>query len=739
MTACHNLVWTFVSTLDMPKSEWVFCNLCNEAVKCNVSNPRKSMANHQNKPVCYQKSISKKQKITNHGDGVSNNDVVKPTVESGPMNMDIHTLPEGIEVLPLQEFLEENVFKDPVLREQNNQLSQNEMEISSDRETKKLFGQSLVFRNDDEDLVYKDENCQQPSFEPYLFQNKLEKDYFDELKRNRNARSQRRSKSELNAQVGLKPVDSVVMDLAYIHSVKKGFTTSGVDDILSLMDEITQVSFNRTVNKTQWRTTKKNYDKFVDVFSPLKRPEFVLPSEMYGKDDRGKLLRPYYGVAVNISEEIGFELLKVRNVNEMFVFEYEHSENSNGNHLTGPFQTAERFKRLDSFVKQQHGEDAVPLCLALYSDPTKLNPTMTRNAHPVYLTILNILQSKPIFVGFVPHGVHNFDILEDLLSVNKRINVNKLKDEILGCLRPSDMMRFFEFLLDPLFDLAENGIVWQVGRGKEAEIRRFIPFLVALLGDELIQAERSGCSFQCKNYSCGRCLRKNCFSFYNETTNNDFTMGSYVTFTYNNGEYQSFILPYTISGLKLTDDLEKKSNKQKTLEFSVMTNLLVLDEVDGEWYNIEKFPHKVYVNAKIKKRLTSKTYDICSIQRNMGVCINTNDVLSIEDDDVKDLTTVRRPFCGLCNFGLGGSWKKAVVVRDAENLIDVVYDDGDMETNIPNNRFIYLDAPRKDYQMNILAEGKLSILLRRIEHFRSTCNKIFITNLSNLCTYYACM
>ena len=707
----------------MSKTVWELCDYCNEPVRCNVSNPRQSMANHQNKPVCYQKPISnKRKKIANHDSAVSNNDVVEPNVESGPMKMDIYTLAQEMQVLPFPEFLEEFVFQDPVLPERN-KLSQAEMDISLDQETTKHFGKSLVFRNDDEELVYKDQNSQQPSFEPYLFQKKLENDYFDELKRNRNARSQRRSKSELNAQVGLKPVDSVVMDLAYIHSVKKGFTTSGVDDILSLMDEITQVSFNRTVNKTQWRTTKKNYDKFVEVFSPLKRPEFVLPSEMYGKDDRGKLLRPYYGVAVNILEEIGFELLKVRNVNEMFVFQYEHIEDSDGNNLTGPFHTAERFKRLDSFVKEHHGEDAVPLCLALYSDPTKLNPTMTRNAHPVYLTILNILQSKPIFVGFVPYGVHNFDILEDLISVNKRINVNKLKDEILGCLRPSDMMRFFEFLLDPLFDLQENGIAWQVGRGIEAEIRRFIPFLVALLGDELIQAERSGCSFQCKNYSCGRCLRKNCFSFYKETNTNDYKMGSYVTFLYNSRIYQSFILPYTISGFKVTDDAEKKSNKNKTLEFSVMNNLFVLD-TDGEWYDIQAFPHKVYVNAKIKKSLSSKTYTVFSIQRKMGVRINTNDVLSLEDDKIKDLATVRRPFCGLCNFGLGGTWKKAVVVRDVENLIDVVYDDGDIETNIPNNRFIYLEAPRKDYQMNILSEGKLSILLRRIEHFRSTGNKI---------------
>ena len=223
----------------MSKTVWERCDYCNELVRCNEANPRKSMANHQNKPVCYQKPSFKKQKIANHGIALKENesaveDMDRNVERNGAMKMDIHMLQREIQVLPLPEFLEEYVFQDPALNEQHNQLPA-EMDISSDRETKKMFGKTLVFRNDDEDFVYKDEDAPQPSFAPFLFQKKLEKDYFDELKRNRNARSQRRSKSELGSQVGLKPVDSVVLDLAYIHSVKKGFTTSGVDDMLSLM------------------------------------------------------------------------------------------------------------------------------------------------------------------------------------------------------------------------------------------------------------------------------------------------------------------------------------------------------------------------------------------------------------------------------------------------------------------------------------------------------------------------
>jgi hypothetical protein len=85
------------------------------------------------------------------------------------------------------------------------------------------------------------------------------------LKNKRNVRNQRRTKQEIDTQVELKPVDSVVLDLIYVHSVKKGFTNSRVKDNLTLIDDITGTSFNKTVNKTHWKATKRNYDKFVNV------------------------------------------------------------------------------------------------------------------------------------------------------------------------------------------------------------------------------------------------------------------------------------------------------------------------------------------------------------------------------------------------------------------------------------------------------------------------------------------
>jgi len=418
------------------------------------------MATHQNKMKCYlvcQQSMNatnenitsvSQERIPVHDHSGSMPMPRTLNVDPGVMGMDIHILPQELNIPPFEDFANQEIFQDNSSKLPNYVLS-SAMEIPSEIDVhnsieNNVFGSTLVCLSD-EQWIYKSNDLLQPSFKYFLFQKKLQRDYFGELKRKRSVRNLRRSKQEIDEQIELKPVDPVVLDLIYVHSVQKGFTNSKVEDYLSLMDVITQTSFNRTVNKTHWKTTKKNYDKFVDVFSPIKRPEYVLPPEMYGTDDNGDPLRPYYGVAVDILEEISFSLLNVDNIEKNFAFKYEERRNSTGNRLTGPFHTAERFKRLDQFVKSRHGEDAVPLCFVLYSDPTKLNPVMSRLAHPVYMYILNILghQCKTIFIGYIPHGVHNLDILDYLLTKNKGINVNVLKDEVLGCLKPSDMMRYF--------------------------------------------------------------------------------------------------------------------------------------------------------------------------------------------------------------------------------------------------------------------------------------------------------
>ena len=717
----------------MSKLVYRICSNCGPSrpVKCNANNPAKSMANHQSRMKCYVSSqdaavanmtTSVSQVIP--GSFVAHNidSMSCVNVDPGAMGMNIHILNQELNVPPFEDFANEEIFQDNPNRQPNFVLS-SAMDTQSETDVTILennsYGTTLVFLNENEEWIYKSNDSLQPSFKQFLFQKKLQEEFFGKLKRKRSVRNQRRTRQEIDEKIELKPVDPVVLDLIYVHSVKKGFTNSSIEDYLSLMDDITQTSFERTVNKTHWKTTKKNYDKFVNVFSPLKRPEYVLPPEMYGSDANGDPLRPYYGVSVDILEEISFSLLNVDNVQENFAFRYEEMKNCTGNRITGPFHTAERFKRLDKYVKKRHGEDAVPLCVVLYSDPTKLNPVMSRLAHPVYMYILNILghQCKTIFIGYIPHGVHNSDVLDYLLTENKGINVKVLKNEILGCLKPSDMMRFFEFVLDPMFDYMDKGIVLQVGSDREAEVRRFIPFLVNLLGDHIMQDERAGCCFHSQKFSCCRCLTRNCYSFYRLPVADNLDIGSYVRFQYRDYHYESFISPLSIKSISIIIEGKRTVLTVDTLQ--VLHN--------DVWYNIRDHPDKVYTKALVKRRNSNIEYVVHSIQWNRALLVDDKHI-AVNERDITDLTTIRSPLHGLCKFGLGGTWKNAVVVwtDENENKIDVCYDDGDTEYNIPNHRFIYLDgAPRNDDQMNMLAKGKLSILLRQIKHSEDTIGTIF--------------
>ena len=82
---------------------------CNEPVRCNVSNLRQSKANHQNKPVCYQKPILEKKNIANLDSAVSSKDVACGN-KCGSKWSDEDVLPQDIQVFPLPEYSIEHVL-----------------------------------------------------------------------------------------------------------------------------------------------------------------------------------------------------------------------------------------------------------------------------------------------------------------------------------------------------------------------------------------------------------------------------------------------------------------------------------------------------------------------------------------------------------------------------------------------------------------------------------------------------
>ena len=115
------------------QTELLRCRYCNQLVRCNAANPTKSMQRHQQLPKCVQELPSLKlQKITHQSTAIKENNAEGVIVEpNGPMNMDIHIVPKGSQVLPFPEFLEEYVYNDPVLASEQ-KLLPTAMDVSYD-------------------------------------------------------------------------------------------------------------------------------------------------------------------------------------------------------------------------------------------------------------------------------------------------------------------------------------------------------------------------------------------------------------------------------------------------------------------------------------------------------------------------------------------------------------------------------------------------------------------------------
>ena len=744
------------------------CKVCHKNVEGrNLDNMDATMQRHMNSIWCrsYESFVvdptvvnAKKDDGVDlqreHGDNIQSYHGKLNDTPKNPSGMKVQV--ESVKpntILPVDEFAEAYLWHDDVNADPNhclvNEDSSSENNPSDNANLSKMYGHSLIYEEDNQMVFKLPEICQQsvqPCFDGYLFQQKLEKNFLNKL-HTMEFRKLRRSKVELEQNVERKSVDCDIAALIYIYATKQSLSKTGVEDLLKLLSDVSNIAFKQNLNIFNWKPMRKYFDQFANVFSPIKRPEFMLPREIYGKtDETNKRIQPYYGVSFDIVEEVGLAMMKVDNVQRDFIFDYEELQDKLGRRV-GAFHTANRFKKFSAHIKEKYGEDAVPLCITLYSDGTKLNQTMSRNAHPVYFDVLNIVGNgslKTNFLGYIPHKVHNKEVLDDLLTVNKNIKTNQtLKDEIMQCLEPSDMLRFYEYAFDPLLKHMNDGIVLQVGRGDQCEVRRFFPFLVGLLGDQPIQDDRAGVSFRAYNFSCCRCLRENCFSFHC-SRQEDFCFGAQVEFDHSrrgreDQGIKSYIVPHEVQSVVVATKANvKKVDKHIILEDLDNVEIFVDKDLEEEslnalnpqsqdktkeWVNVQSKPHLLFRDApvRINADTTKKTYIIISVNWSKGVTVQNKRVISSDSESITNMSFVQGPVVGYCNYKLTGEWIKGVVMgSDSDGkVVDMIYDGGFTECNIASTRLIVIEAERNSYQMEILSEGRESVLLRRINHSES--------------------
>ena len=755
------------------------CPHCKRKVEGRTDNMDATMQRHMNSKWCVpyesfvmqsdhdRSNIQSPNIQSYHGPNIqSYQSHNSQNPNSSGMDVQVESVNPNV-VLPVDQFADTYVWNEDVNAEPNHRLmgdndtttsfdptnqKKNDTTTSFDTTNqKKMYGHSLVYEKDNEILFKRPTVCEQkfvqPCFDGYFFQQKLEKRFLTKL-HNMEFRKLRRSKEELEQNVERKSVDSDIAALIYIYATKQALSKNAVEDLLKLLNVVSNIAFKQNLNILSWKPMRKFFDQFADVFSPIKKPKFVLPAEIYeSKDENVRRSEPYYGVSFDIVEEVGLAMMKVDNVKQDFIFDYEELQDKLGRRL-GAFHTANRFKNFSEHIKKEYGDDAVPLCITLYSDGTKLNQSMSRNAHPVYFSVLNIVGNdslKANFLGYIPHKVHNKEVLDDMLTVNKKIKTNQaLKDEINQCLEPSDMLRFYEYAFNPLLkhSIDKNGIVLQVGRGDQREVRRFFPFLVGLLGDQPIQDDRAGVSFRAYHFSCCRCLRENCFSFYRSCDYN-ICFGAKVIFDYSHRGrvtegIESHIVPHEVQSIVVAtkanvkkDDnhiiLENLDNVETLVDIDPNEEALNslnainphLQENTKKWINVLSSRYELVRHAPVRINTEpKKIYTLISINWTTGVTLPNGDSISTDNKSVTNMLFKKATVKGYCNYKLTGQWLKGVMIGSDEKskIVEIFYDGGFKESKVPSNRFIVTDALRNSSQMNIISKGRESVLLRRITH-----------------------
>jgi hypothetical protein len=259
---------------------------------------------------------------------------------------------------PFEDYLEQEIYNDHSDAQPNFILASainetNDINEIQSHPSRAMYGASLITKKETE-WVFKDVESpnetllqQQPFFGAFLFQMKLEEKYFKKIEKSTVKIRKRRTKQEIERNTTLEPVNATSMALIYSYSIRNGLSRNGVDNLLELVDNVTRLEFNKTINKLQWRSIRSNFDKInSNVFSPIQRPEFILPPAIYGTRDKreARPLQPYYGVNFDIVEEISFALMQVENVKDNFVFEYQEMKNERDDRLYGPFHSAEWFQ-----------------------------------------------------------------------------------------------------------------------------------------------------------------------------------------------------------------------------------------------------------------------------------------------------------------------------------------------------------------------------------------------------------
>jgi len=293
----------------------------------------------------------------------------------------------------------------------------------------------------------------------------------------------------------------------YHHCVSHNIREGAADKLLRLIRDMGAACDTVIPMPSTYRAIKKSCGKSIPKLFQIQRIDIPLQPNFIFKQHKEEL-KPTIGVSMCILEVLAKALLEIQP--SSFITE---PPETNGQTSLRDFTTGSYFAAICRALKDEFGEMARPLILAVTLDKTTLNSTRTQSACPVCLYIMNAIGQffKPIFLAYAPIELaYDEDELVVILG-DIGVNLEKWHTALFKIAKRRAMNDFLFHVLSPILQFQQTGMHVAVGQKgavqKEAVV---FPHYSHFMGDNeqqdsLCQVSNRGLRHQCRGCNQDKC------------------------------------------------------------------------------------------------------------------------------------------------------------------------------------------------------------------------------------------
>ena len=243
--------------------------------------------------------------------------------------------------------------------------------------------------------------------------------------------------------------------------------------------------------------------------------ELRLPVEFFGEVDlHGKPLKAISMVYLDIRERLAQFLLSIDPDNFTTEPEVVIEDVDTGfgrtekSRVYTHFCSGKLFEQVTAMVRKQSGRNVVAICLILSIDETTLNTTRSRTGSPLTMFVANARGDsfRPIFLGYGPLEMPYSDEVLDEMLFKRGCEFQTHRDAIIDSVKRGALLKYMEFVVQPLYSFERDGAVINVGSGVNQ--KQFTAFF-HVVGTQLDtkQADQfMGSSHASKHRKCRLCM-----------------------------------------------------------------------------------------------------------------------------------------------------------------------------------------------------------------------------------------